>query len=294
MEKYHYYLVDVFTNQAFGGNPLAVFTDGASVPPEWMPKIAKELNLSETTFVMPPQEAANDFWLRIFTPAIELPMAGHPTVGTAYVLAKIGQIQGNEAKFEEGVGVIPVSIEGQTIFMRQPLPTFGEIYENRAEFAALLSLTEDDLDPQFPIQAVSCGVFFNVVPLKNMAAVARCKLRLDLWDKMLSHKGNGSSLFVFTQETVHAASTVHSRMFAPFMGIAEDSATGSASGPLGSYLVNYGIVSAPAQIRSEQGFEMGRPSLLHIRIEQTEGEISGVWVGGESVLMGEGFFYGLS
>lgn len=301
MGTWPYYLVDVFTQEKFGGNPLAVFTDARTIPEAMMQRIAKELNLSETTFVLPPRHVENDFHVRIFTPAAEMPMAGHPTIGTAFVLAQVGQILITQPEqqiiFEEGVGPIPVTLslrpnQSLMITMQQPLPEFGPILENRAALAEMLSLHPDDLDSRYPVQVVSCGVPFTYIPLKNLAAVAAAKLRLDLWEGLLATTP-APKVFVFTSETVHPSSQVHSRMFAPSLGITEDPATGAAGGPLGAYLVKYGWVAAEptAQIIGEQGFEMGRPSFIHISITQRGGEISRVLVGGESVAVGEGVFY---
>jgi trans-2,3-dihydro-3-hydroxyanthranilate isomerase len=193
--------------------------------------------------------------------------------------------------FEEGVGPIPVTLGESQITMQQPKPTFGHIDTDYAAFAAMLSVQESDLDSRYPIQAVSCGVPFTFIPVKSLEAMQRLKLRLDLWERLLKDRP-AHKLFMFSMETEQPTSTVHSRMFAPGLGIAEDPATGGASGPLGAYLVEYGLVKAnPAQIISEQGFEMGRPSLIHIGIEQSEGQFTKVTVGGEAVLVGEGAFY---
>ncbi len=309
MRKLRYHLIDVFTNQPFGGNQLAVFTNGRGLSPQLMQQLAKEINFSETTFVLPPQEAGNDFWVRIFTPAVEMPMAGHPTVGTAFVLAleQLLDSSGPETtiRFEEGVGVIPVRVQwanGQPalIKMSQPLPEFGPEFTERAVMAAMLSLDPGEIEPNYPLQVVSCGVPFLFVPLKKLESIRRVKLRYDLWERHLQDFAS-PHLFVFTQETELENSTVHCRMFAPALGIVEDPATGAASGPLGCYLVKYGLVDRrPAtrdrQIKekvgfiSEQGFEMGRPSLIHIEIEQTGEQTTAVTVGGQCVYMGEGYF----
>jgi len=295
--KLHYQLVDVFTNERFGGNPLAVFTNGRGIPDHLMQRIAKELNLSETTFVLPPDDPTNDWKVRIFTPTMELPMAGHPTVGTAYVLEreKLVDVSPQKAQIclEEKVGLIPVTFtfEGGTITlisMQQPNPTFGEIYEDRALVATALSIDESDLD-DYPLQVVSCGVPCLYVPIKTLQAVQKSKLRNDLWERIRGELGNIDEIFPFSRETVHPTSTVHSRMFGPSLGITEDPATGAASGPLGSYLVKYGMVSGnPAHIISEQGLEMGRPSFLTIEIGQENGAINRVSVGGQCVSIGEG------
>src|ERR1051326_7239085 len=179
MKELRYILVDVFTNQPFGGNQLAVFPNASGLAPEMMQALAKELNLSERSFVFPAQNAAHDFWVRFFTPTVELPMAGHPTVGTAFVLACERMIQLTEPEttitFEEGVGVVPVTLqvrEGQlhVIQMRQPLPTFGPVFADREVIAQMLSLAPAMLDASLPLEVVSCGVPFLFVPIKSLEA----------------------------------------------------------------------------------------------------------------------------
>lgn len=303
MAKWHYHLVDVFTEEPFGGNPLAVFPDGQEVPERCFQQIAKELNLSETTFVLPAREEGTDFHVRIFTPGGEVPMAGHPTIGTAFVLAREKRfpLSGETARvvFEEGVGAIPVDVQVRQgapglITMEQPLPEFGPQFQDRAALAETLSLAEGDLAEGLPCQVVSCGLPFLFVPLRGMEAVKRARVRTELWENLLRNFA-ASGLFVFSMETDRPESTVHSRMFAPTFGIAEDPATGSASGPLGAYLVTQGLVRAEPRVEliGEQGFEMGRPSIIHIAIEQdggTGGAISRVQVGGRSIAMGGGWF----
>ena len=294
MRRLHYHLLDVFTTERFGGNQLAVFTNGRGLTTETMQRITKELNLSESTFVFPPDDPANDWKVRIFTPGRELPMAGHPTVGTSYVLAREQMVTPTEAnpkiRLEEGVGLIPVTFQfkdGQPalIQMSQPLPTFSPEFTDRQLAAELLSLNVDDL-AETPVQEVSTGVPFLFIPIKDLRTIQRIKFRNDIWERSLSQYGQ---FFVFTRETTYPTSTVHSRMFGPSMNIAEDAASGAPSGPLGCYLVKYGLVQGnPAKIISEQGFEMGRPSYIHIEIGQSNGEINFVGVGGECVYIGEG------
>src|SRR3982751_1524536 len=241
MRKLHYHLVDVFTDRIFGGNQLAVLTNGRGISSELMQSIAKEFNLSETTFVLPPKDSANDYHVRIFTPGSELPMAGHPTVGTSFILAREHMIElgGDEVtiKLEEGVGVIPVQLnfkDGQPdlIWMQQPLPKFGPRFEDSGAIAEMLSLSPDAIEASLPIEVVSCGVPFLYVPLKNLEAARAIRFRLDVLEKILPNFGV-SEVFVFTKETELEGSTIHSRMFAPAIGIQEDPATGAASGPLG-------------------------------------------------------------
>ena len=298
MSNYRYLLLDVFTDRRFGGNPLAVFPDARGIDAKTMQAIAKEFNLSETTFVLPPAEKNADFHVRIFTPTAELPMAGHPTVGTAFALArertKAQQPPPTTLLLEEGVGIIPVTLAWETpsapnITMRQPLPTFGPRFENPDILASVLSLEPEDMMSNVPIEVVSCGVPFLIVPVKTLQAVQRIAFQQSLWQQELAHLT--PEILVFTQQTQTPDASVHCRMFAPALGIAEDPATGSANGPLGAYLVRYGLVptqSPTVSLLSEQGFEMGRPSLMYVTIEHVEQEISGVYVGGHCVFMGEG------
>jgi len=301
MRRLHYHLVDVFTDRAFGGNPLAVVTNGRGVREETMQAVAKEFNLSETTFVLPPDDPRHDWRVRIFTPSSELPMAGHPTVGTAFVLAREHLIPrgGRETNviFEEGVGPVPVRVEfenGEPSFaeMSQPPPKFGPRLEGRRQaVAAMLSLEAEDIDEGLPVEVVSCGVPFLYVPLRSLDAARRARPRADLIERASDEHGVPPQVFVFTREVEGAGSTVHSRMFAPGMGITEDPATGAASGPLGCYLVRYGLVECDpaAEVVSEQGIEMGRPSYVRIRIERRGDDMTAVRVGGQCHFMGEGF-----
>lgn len=299
MTRIHYHRVDVFTSRVFGGNQLAVITNGRGIAPTVMQAIAKEFNLSETTFVLPSDDTSNDFKVRIFTPGAELPMAGHPTVGTAYVVVRERMLNpsGSEVNlcFEEGVGPIPVRVllkDGvpDMIWMTQPLPTFGPEFRDRAAIAEMLCIGPDDLVSDLPLEVVSCGVPFLYVPVRDLQTVKSVSLRTDLLERTLGGFST-DAVFVFAQEAETDEGTVHSRMFAPSFGVPEDPATGSASGPLGCYLARYGLVKAGgiARILSEQGFEMGRPSLIHIEIDTEGEEITGVRVGGQCVYMGEGF-----
>lgn len=300
MRRLLYHRVDVFTDRAFGGNPLAVFRNGRGLADATMQAIAKEFNLSEVTFLLPPADPACDYRVRIFTPDQELPMAGHPTVGTAFVLAHEHLIEPDggdhlAVTFEEGVGPIPVRVEfkdGAPTYaeMTQPPPAFGPRLEDRRAVAAMLSLGADDLDDRLPVEVVSCGVPFLYVPLKGLDAARRARPRADLVERAAGD-GVPPEVFVFTRETEHPTSTVHSRMFAPGIGITEDPATGGASGPLGSYLVRHGVVDggASTEIVSEQGIEMGRPSFIKITIERDGDDIKAVRVGGQCHYMGEGF-----
>jgi trans-2,3-dihydro-3-hydroxyanthranilate isomerase len=299
MRRLHYHRVDVFTNRAFGGNPLAVFTNGRDLSTETMQAIAREMNLSESTFVLPPDDPAHAYRVRIFTPGRELPMAGHPTVGTAFVLAREHLVDLARERtviiLEEGVGDIPVEInatdgEAGMIWMTQPHPQFGAQSSDVAAIAGMLSLPPSAIDARYPIQVVSTGVPMLFVPLVDLEAARSVRINGRVFDEIMPAFGTGE-VFVFTTEVENPGSTVHSRMFAPELGIIEDPATGSASGPLGAYMVRYGIVAASpvAYIVSEQGIEMGRPSFIHIQIERRADEFVRVQVGGQCVYMGDGF-----
>lgn len=300
MKKLPYQLVDVFTNRAFGGNPLAVFTETQGLTSQIMQLIAKEMNLSESTFVLSPDDPQHDYRVRIFTPAVELPMAGHPTIGTAFVLAVASATKGKRPTvltLEEGVGPITVTVEWQDdapayVQMTQPLPTFGPHFTDTEAMAKILSLEPRAItETGLPMEVVSCGVPFLFVPLRSLQDVRRIQFRLDVWEQTL--RGFESPhVFVFTQETETTEAGVHCRAFAPALGIREDPATGGASGPLGCYLLKHGVIVADARgeahFLSEQGFEMGRPSFLRIGISQSNGTITNVQVGGQCYLMGEG------
>ncbi|MCA1682541.1 MAG: PhzF family phenazine biosynthesis protein [Actinobacteria bacterium] len=272
MTRREYTLVDVFTDRKFGGNQLAVFRDGRGIDAELMQSIAKELNLPETAFVLPSQKDG-DKRVRIFTPARELPFAGHPTIGTAYVLA-----DGKDAslRLEENVGTLTVTVRDGFTEMEQPLPVF-ETIEDRATVAASISLDVADLEPALPIEIGSSGNRFMFVAVKGLDAVKRA-----------SPRGLTEAAYVFTTRTVDPGSTVHGRMYAPWQGISEDPATGSAAGPLGAYLVRQGLADG-ARIVCEQGYEMGRPSLLYVRVGGTAERISDVHVGGRCALAGGGW-----
>ncbi|HUI26418.1 MAG TPA: PhzF family phenazine biosynthesis protein [Candidatus Kryptonia bacterium] len=290
MARYEYRLVDVFTNERFAGNPLAVFPSADGINATDMQRIANEFNLSETTFVLSTDHPECDCQVRIFTPHIEMPMAGHPTIGTAWVLDR-----GARVTFLEGVG--PITVERRSTsagavqwWMSQPLPTWGARVEHRENAAALLGLEPSDLDADLPAEVVSTGAPFLFVALRTRDALARARLRVDQWEP-LSAALKAHGVFCFTRDTGDAAVTVRSRMFAPEAGVIEDPATGSASGPLGCHLIRYGAIRAasPTRMLSLQGVEMGRPSHVHIEIEGGPDAFTAVQVGGECVAVGGGY-----
>jgi trans-2,3-dihydro-3-hydroxyanthranilate isomerase len=302
MRSYRYLHYDVFTGHLFGGNQLAVVLDGRGLPAETMQAIAKEMNFSETTFVLPPETPATDVRLRIFTPGGELPTAGHPTIGSTFALARSGVIERGRQDFVFGCGIGPVPVSmtwnGDDlgfVWMTQSLPIFDEPIPDPARTATALSLSPAAVaGTGLPVQVVSCGVPFLLVPLTTRSAVDSAAVNGGVLDALFRDaKMPARGVMVFTAQPGDARATVYSRMFAPDMGITEDPATGIASGPLGCYLVRYNIVrpeKADAMI-SLQGVKMGRPSNVHISVGMRDGEIVGVRVGGESVLAGEGTLY---
>jgi trans-2,3-dihydro-3-hydroxyanthranilate isomerase len=294
-----YHTCDVFTDRMFGGNQLAVFPDARGIDPELMPRIAREFNFSETTFVLPPDDPAHTAKVRIFTPGGELQFAGHPTVGTAHVLATIGAVPltGGETSIilEEGVGPVPVTIrarDGRAEFAQlsvAQLPQVGPPPPAGEQLAAALSLSKDDLlrAPMTP-EMVSCGTPFLFLPLRDRGAVARARVRADAFDTALSGYPT-QMVMVFALDAEDPAHQVRARMFAPSIGVPEDPATGSACVGLGGYLA----ARDPRREGTlrwivEQGFEMGRPSILEVEADKRDGAITGVRVGGRTVMVCEG------
>jgi trans-2,3-dihydro-3-hydroxyanthranilate isomerase len=301
-QRHRYLLADVFTDRPFGGNPLAVFLDGAAVPECLMQPIARELNLSETVFVLPPASPAHAARLRIFTPGAELPFAGHPTVGTAILLAERGALGPSaidadnaiDVILEEQAGLVPVRIERSkdapaTATLTSPrIPERGPALPPRDGLARLLGVPAEALATPFPAEAWSTGVPFAIVPVRDEAALDAATLDLSQWrDALAQHWA--PHLFLITVADWRAGSEVAARMFAPALGIAEDPATGAAAAALGGYLAAHQRrVEGWTRWRIRQGEAMGRPSLIHLRTELREGALRRVEVGGSAVLIGEG------
>jgi trans-2,3-dihydro-3-hydroxyanthranilate isomerase len=287
--NYRYLVVDVFTETPFEGNPVAVFPDAVGLSDELMQTLARELNLSETTFVFPPEDAAIAARLRIFTPGVEIPFAGHPTIGTAYALVALGRIAEGATSFmlQENVGPIPIRLERRDPFLawlRTPPIVFGATFA-RGAVAAALGLRESELIEGRPAQVVSAGNPFLFVPLRDRAHVDRSELDAAAIERVAP----GASLngvFVFAP----SPNGVYARMFAPMSGIREDPATGSATGPLGAYLAEYGLVEKRdgVQFTNEQGVKMRRRSLIYAILHVCNGTLETVEVGGSAVRVIEG------
>jgi trans-2,3-dihydro-3-hydroxyanthranilate isomerase len=301
MPSFPYYTADVFTATRFGGNQLAVFPDASGIPDDALQPIAREFNFSETTFVYPPRDARHTRRVRIFTPGGELPFAGHPTVGTAFVLASIGEIAlaGGETRivFEEGVGPVPVTIRstsGHTGFAQlsvAQLPQFTPQAPSARDLARVLGLEEGDvLSGTLAPETVSCGVPFLFVPVKDRATLGRARVRLDDFNALLTPYVT-QKVFVFCDEPELPGSQYRARMFAPGIGVPEDPATGSACAGFGGYLARRDKRGGTLQWVVEQGFEMGRPSLLEVEADKSGDAITAVRVGGNSVMVSKGDFY---
>lgn len=297
-EALDYFLLDVFTDTPYGGNPLAVFTQSAGLTAAQMLKITKELNLSETVFLGEAQSEEADLAMRIFTPGKELPTAGHPTIGTAFLLLASQLIkpkQHSKLVLEQTIGNINIQFkkEGDTItelLMEQPLPTFEETFRDKDLVASLLGIHAEDIYENYPSRIVNCGNPFLIIPVKHLETIKKIHLNTDLYKDILDEI-DITGILPFTLETQETGNIAHSRMFAPQLGISEDPATGSAHGPLAAYLYNYQLADISTLKQCEQGFEMGRPSYINIQIIATEGKIEKVLIGGKSVIMGKGTLY---
>lgn len=293
-------IADVFTEERFGGNQLAVFTDGSGLDTATMQNIAREMNYSETTFLLPP-ESGGDYRVRIFTPASELPFAGHPLVGSAYVIVAERMKEWSEPltslELETGAGPIKVAVQTEDgklgrSTMTQPLPVVRGSYSDTAGLAKALSLDATRIDQtRLPVETLFNGLAVLIVPVDSRAAMASIKVDAGALGR-ISDEAGAQTVLVFTRDSVLPTSTVHCRVFAPAAGVSEDAATGSANGPLGAYLVRHKVVEAmpTTRIVSEQGFEMKRPSLLYIDVDvdSATSEVTAVRVGGGVVIAGRG------
>ncbi len=301
MISYAYSHWDVFTDAPFSGNQLAVFLDGDGLSAKQMQQIANELNLAETTFVLPAKQPGSAAWMRIFTPRRELPFAGHPTVGTTFALAAAGRIAPETpcVTLDLGVGPTRIDLEWQGpnlrfVWMTQPMPEFGEQPTDLAMLARALALDEQDIRAsRLPPQVLSSGVPFLFVPLATRVAVDRANADRAALATFCAAAGLPElPVFVFTLERADDDATIYSRMFAPALGIIEDPATGGASGPLGCYLVHHRAVEPAATVTmiSLQGVSMGRASRIHISVQCANGAITAVRVGGRAVSVARGEF----
>lgn len=310
MPDYRFYQVDVFTDRAFGGNPLAVFPDADGLDTAQMQHIAHEMNLSETTFVFPPTVPGADFKVRIFTPEEELPFAGHPVVGTHWTLAHLGRVALQEpvtrVHFELGVGLRGAALHVQAgrvthVVMDHQRPEFvtTATQDQAEQLARALGLKGDAITGTgWPVQVISSGIRQLFIPVQSLADMRRTgpknqdtAVMARICRELDPVQQCNYSLMVLTLETEHPDSHVHTRMFAPGLGVGEDPATGSASGGLGAYLIENRLIPATpptTRLVSEQGIEMGRPSRISIEVDGAPGAIEMIRVGGQVVPLIEG------
>ena len=292
----NFYIVDVFAVEKYTGNQLAVFTgDGVGeLSDTEMQRIAKEMNYSETTFIPSKEMREGGYDVRIFTPEQELPFAGHPTLGTAYIIQQeLIKNPVDKVNLNLKVGQIPVTLHyaGESVewlWMQQKTPTFGQGF-SPDKIASVLNLDVSEIDSRFPIEEVSTGVPFIIVPLKTMEAIKRIKVNKDKYFDLIE-KTQAKAILVFCPETYSPENNLNVRMFADYLGVPEDPATGSANGCLAGYLVEYSYFgSEPINIRVEQGYEIGRPSLLLLKAQRGKQGIE-VAVGGKAILVAKGEF----
>jgi trans-2,3-dihydro-3-hydroxyanthranilate isomerase len=293
---YRYVHLDVFTDRRLAGNQLLVYTDPGGLDVDAMQALTRESNYSENTFVFPPEQAGTNYRVRIFTRTAEAPFAGHPTIGTAFALAHTGALKPGTGRtvFQLGVGPTPLDLEwkdGKLTFawMTQQKPTFGKTITDTAALAAAIGLDAASIDARAPAQEVYSGSTFFIVPLATRKAVDAAVIDRAKADALFTAAGiQRRGLYVFSTERGQDDATAYSRML-PAGGI-EDPATGSAVGPAGSFMARHRLVPSEraGSIVVLQGVLARRPSLLHVRVEFTAGDVSGVKVGGASVVVGEG------
>ncbi|WP_207459665.1 PhzF family phenazine biosynthesis protein [Azospirillum sp. SYSU D00513] len=300
MRTLDFITADVFTDRLFGGNPLAVFPDGRGLDDATMQAIARELNLSETVFVLPPSDRGHTRDVRIFTPSMELPFAGHPTIGTAIILAEIGALEGDgpwSIVLGEKVGPIPVRIDRP-----QEGPLFAVLSSARLPeavadapplsiLARLLGLPLEAITRAGSLPAVySAGVPFTIVPVASRAALSAIRLDLSVWRAEIAETAS-PHLFPVFMEDWQAGRSIHARMFAPAMGIAEDPATGAAATALAGFLAaRQTLGTGLTGWNLHQGEDMGRPSLIRIEAETEAGRPHAVRIGGSAVTVSRGTF----
>ncbi|MEM3881392.1 MAG: PhzF family phenazine biosynthesis protein [Candidatus Bathyarchaeia archaeon] len=292
MSRLAFYFVDVFAEQKYSGNQLAVVDGGASLSTAQMQDIANEMHFPETTFIISHPQHQGGFDVRIFTPVTEVPFAGHPTLGTAYVIKHfiMKRRAVRDVLLNLKVGQIPVSFdkigESQEIaWMKQMPPTFGKTF-SVSQFIQILKLEAEDFDNRYLIQEVSTGLPFIIVPLKTLSAVRRAKIHRESLLELAKEAKAG--ILVFCPETYNKGNDLNVRVFVDLFGIPEDPATGSGNGCLAGYLSRYRYFCTDhVNIRVEQGYEINRRSLMLLKAENKAGEIC-VYVGGKVVLVASG------
>ncbi len=284
----HCIFLDVFTGTPYAGNQLAVFPEANGLSTEQMQKLANEINYSETTFVSKWNPHDADYNVRIFTLKQELPFAGHPILGTAYTIMEIQRRWNETIRLKTKVGVIPLRKENGMIWMTQNPPVFFNQYTDKTEIARLIGLQPEDISNGIPVEAVSTGNTMLIIPIKNLDVIQKAEGNTQKL-RDFCNKNNIVAPYLFTLQTTNMAARIHTRFFAPHMGIFEDAATGSAAGPLTGYLLKHDIFGKTFEIINEQGIEMGRPAQIHMRGILNNGSYT-VEIGGQCAYIGQGDF----
>ncbi|MCP2519843.1 PhzF family phenazine biosynthesis protein [Candidatus Aminicenantes bacterium AC-335-A11] len=292
MSKLTFYIVDVFAEEKYEGNQLAVFRNAGKLSDEEMQCLAKEMNYSETTFILSEERRNGGYDVRIFTPEKEIPFAGHPTLGTAYVIQReiIGEPV-SKVILNLGIGQIPVTVnykegKAEILWMKQKAPVFGKIFD-REQISEVLNISKREIDDRFPVQEVSTGLPFIIVPLKTLDVLKKAQIKKEAYFELIENT-DAKAILVFSPETYKRENDLNVRVFADYYGVPEDPATGSANGCLAGYLVKYRYFDNDRiDIRVEQGYEIGRPSLLFLRAEEKETKIN-VSVGGKVIMIAKG------
>jgi trans-2,3-dihydro-3-hydroxyanthranilate isomerase len=295
MGKMLFYIVDVFAEEKYAGNQLAVFRSGNTLGDNEMQHIAREMNFSETTFILSETQRDGGFDVRIFTPNEEVPFAGHPTLGTAHIVRTeiLSRKNVGEIKLNLKAGQISVSFndskeQGTICWMRQIEPVFGETI-NAKIIAPILNLNQSDIDERFLIEEVSTGLPHIIVPLSSLDSLKRAKVNTDKYFEFIKNRW-AKPVLIFCDEPHNPSNDISVRMFADCFGIPEDPATGSGNGCLAGYLVRHRYWGKDEiDIRSEQGYEIGRRSLLFLRAKEKNGKIS-ISVGGKAITVAKGEF----
>lgn len=290
--KIKYSIVDVFSQGKYTGNQLAVFKNAEKISENEMQQIAKEINFSESTFILSNTKKDNGYDVRIFTPNEEIPFAGHPTLGTAYVIQnEILESPCDRLLLNYKAGQIPVSFDNQEeiIWMKQNEPTFGQVLDAN-KISDVLNIDKEYIDNRFPIQEVSTGLPVIIVPLKSLEVVKNVRINREKYFELIEHT-DAKGIMIFSPEAYSPENDLNVRDFADYYGIPEDAATGSSNGCLASYLIKYRYFKrGEIDVRVEQGYEINRPSILFLKASDDNGRIN-VCVGGkvEKIAQGEWF-----
>jgi trans-2,3-dihydro-3-hydroxyanthranilate isomerase len=283
--------IDVFTDIPYSGNQLAVFPDADGLNTEQMQKLANEINYSETTFIFNSSDPEADFEIRIFTIKFELPFAGHPVLGTAYSIMNIFDIwpeKKNILKLKTKVGIIPLEKRNDIVWMTQKEPEFFGRYTYKKEIADLVNLSSEDISDNLPIEEVSTGINMLIIPVKNLPAIQRANGHVNNLNKFFRNK-DSLAPYLFTLDTMDDSAKVHTRFFAPHLGVIEDAATGAAAGPLTAYLLKNDVFGKCFEIQNEQGIEMGRASKILMKGEIKDNKYL-IKTGGACAYVGRGEF----